>query len=191
MDYEEKLASALEQIADKVTVAPGLKVGPGKSWQDESGDVVLVLMDGGLVYSTVAGCGELTLIEDLVAGRTTDADHKAHAAKLCRTTAAELRAMGEFMAARAQKVAPWEARLARQAEVSPQGAGPDMCGAGREDGHDAQQRRPHDQPLGEWVAAQLRQLHQGVGLMPSGFTLEIVADVDVCPRSQVACEVAP
>lgn len=24
-----------------------------------------------------------------------------------------------------------------------------------------------------------------------GFTLELVADVDVCPRSQVACEVAP
>ena len=24
-----------------------------------------------------------------------------------------------------------------------------------------------------------------------GFTLELVADVDVCPRSQVACEVTP
>jgi len=91
MNYE-KLASALEQIADKVTTARGLKAGLSRSWHDESGEVILVLMDAGLVHSTIAGWRDVTLFQDLVAGRTTDADHQAHAAKLCRVAAEKLRA---------------------------------------------------------------------------------------------------
>jgi hypothetical protein len=93
MDLEE-LAVALEQIADRVmdVAGKGLKVGSeGRAWRDDSGEVVLVLMDGGLVHTTVAAWREVVLVNDWQAARTTDADHRAHAAKLCRGAAAELR----------------------------------------------------------------------------------------------------
>ena len=89
----EGLAAALEQIADRVmdVANKGIKAGPGRAWCDESGDVLLVLMDGGLMHSTVAGWRNVVLVEDWQASRTTDADHRAHAAKLCRGAAQELR----------------------------------------------------------------------------------------------------